>query len=58
VTQTKRPPEYPGRFIPALRVLLETVIPKHVAMDGFEVEHDFPNLGRRTMLLNARQVIY
>jgi two-component sensor histidine kinase len=44
--------------IPALRVLLETVIPKHVAMDGFEVEHDFPNLGRRTMLLNARQVIY
>ena len=27
-------------------------------MDGFEVEHDFPKLGRRTMLLNARQVIY
>src|SRR4029453_880620 len=44
--------------IPALRLLLETIIPKHVAMDGFEVEHDFPNLGRRTMLLNARQVIY
>ena len=44
--------------IPALRVLLETIIPEHAAMDGFEVEHDFPNLGRRTMLLNARQVIY
>jgi PAS domain-containing protein len=44
--------------IPALRVLLETIIPEHVAMDGFEVEHDFPNLGRRTMLLNARQVVY
>jgi len=27
-------------------------------MDGFEVEHDFPNLGRRTMLLNARTVLY
>jgi two-component sensor histidine kinase len=27
-------------------------------MDGFEVEHDFPGIGRRTMLLNARQVVY
>ncbi|NGO50932.1 sensor histidine kinase [Allomesorhizobium camelthorni] len=44
--------------IPALRVLLETIIPEHAAMDGFEVEHDFPNVGRRIMLLNARQVIY
>ena len=44
--------------IPALRVLLETIIPDRVAMDGFEVEHDFPGLGRRTMLLNARKVLY
>jgi two-component sensor histidine kinase len=44
--------------IPALRVLLETIIPEHTAMDGFEVEHDFPGLGQRTMLLNARMVIY
>lgn len=44
--------------IPALRVLLETIIPERAAMDGFEVEHDFPNVGRRTMLLNARQVVY
>lgn len=44
--------------IPALRLLLETIIPQRTAMDGFEVEHDFPNLGRRTMLLNARKVIY
>ncbi len=28
--------------IPALRLLLETIIPQKVAMDGFEVEHDFP----------------
>ncbi|MEO7617944.1 MAG: PAS domain-containing protein, partial [Candidatus Saccharibacteria bacterium] len=41
--------------IPALRVLLETIIPEKTAMDGFEVEHDFPGLGRRTMLLNARK---
>lgn len=44
--------------IPALRVLLETIIPEKAEMDGFEVEHDFPNLGRRTMLLNARKVLY
>jgi len=44
--------------IPALRILLETIIPERTAMDGFEVEHDFPNVGRRTMLLNARKVIY
>ncbi|WP_419254957.1 sensor histidine kinase [Caulobacter sp. ErkDOM-YI] len=44
--------------IPALRVLLETIIPEHTAMDGFEVDHDFPGLGRRTMLLNARNVLY
>jgi two-component sensor histidine kinase len=44
--------------IPALRLLLETIIPEQASMDGFEVEHDFPNLGRRTMLLNARQVVY
>jgi two-component sensor histidine kinase len=44
--------------IPALRVLLETIIPERAAMDGFEVEHDFPTIGRRTMLLNARQVVY
>ena len=44
--------------IPALRLLLETIIPEHTAMDGFEVEHDFPAIGRRTMLLNARKVVY
>jgi chemotaxis protein methyltransferase CheR len=44
--------------IPALRVLLETIIPEKTSMDGFEVEHDFPGIGRKTMLLNARKVIY
>ncbi len=44
--------------IPALRLLLETIIPEKTAMDGFEVEHDFPLVGQRTMLLNARKVIY
>ena len=44
--------------IPALRLLLETIIPERAAMDGFEVDYDFPNVGRRTMLLNARKVVY
>ena len=37
---------------------METIIPEHAAMDGFEVDHDFPGLGRRIMLLNARKVLY
>ena len=44
--------------IPALRTMLETIIPDRVAMDGFEVEHDFPGIGRKVMMLNARKVIY
>lgn len=43
---------------PALRVLLETIIPERTAMDGFEVDHDFPGVGHRVMLLNARKVVY
>jgi chemotaxis protein methyltransferase CheR len=44
--------------IPALRVLLETIIPDRVVMDNFEVAHDFPGLGPRRMPLNARKVMY
>jgi two-component sensor histidine kinase len=40
--------------IPDLRHLLEQVIPKATAIINYEVEHDFPGLGRRTMLLTAR----
>lgn len=42
--------------IPTLRKLLEEVIPRDGQMRDFEIEHDFPRLGRRTMLLNARRV--
>jgi len=42
--------------IPALRTLLESVIPHRKSVDGFEVEHDFPTIGRRTMLVNARKI--
>lgn len=43
--------------IPALRELLMTIIPENTAFDDFRVEHDFPGIGRRVMLLNARRVI-
>lgn len=40
--------------IPELRRLLLDVIPKAVALIDYEVEHEFPQIGRRTMLLTAR----
>lgn len=43
--------------IPALRNLLEEVIPEQHIIEAYEVEHDFPTIRRRKMLLNARQVI-
>jgi signal transduction histidine kinase len=42
--------------IPALRALLEDVIPKRSVFDDFELEHTFPGIGRRVMLLNARKL--
>jgi len=44
--------------IPKLHVLLEKIIPERGTMEDYEVEHEFPHLGRRTMCLNARQVFY
>jgi PAS domain S-box-containing protein len=44
--------------IPALRELLTAVIPQHTTIEGFEVEHDFPTIGRMIMLLNARKIFY
>jgi PAS domain S-box-containing protein len=42
--------------IPKLRELLETILPQKTSFDNYEVEHDFVTIGRRTMLLNARQI--
>lgn len=39
--------------IPALNDLLGNILPKQLTMDDFEVDHEFPVIGRRTMLLNA-----
>ena len=42
--------------IPKLRELLENILPEKTAFDGYEVEHNFATIGRRVMLLNARQI--
>ncbi|MGD9949140.1 MAG: PAS domain S-box protein, partial [Desulfobulbus sp.] len=42
--------------IPKLRDLLETILPQKASFDDYEVEHNFSTIGRRVMLLNARQI--
>src|SRR5688572_22473179 len=42
--------------IPALRNLLEDIVPKSSVFDDFELDHTFPVIGRRVMLLNARKL--
>ena len=43
--------------IPALRELLETILPRDQSFDGYLVEHDFPAIGHHKMLLNARRIV-
>lgn len=62
------PDEVRGRFlyeigdgqwdIPELRHLLDVLVKKQSDVEGYEIERDFPVIGRRTMLLNARKVFY
>ena len=57
------PEETEGRFIydladrqwdiPRLRMLLEEVLPKNHSFKDFVVEHTFPAIGEKSMLLNA-----
>jgi two-component system, chemotaxis family, CheB/CheR fusion protein len=42
--------------IPALRTLLEGVLPESNSFQDYEVEHDFHTLGHRVMLVNARRL--
>jgi PAS domain S-box-containing protein len=42
--------------IPALRTLLEDIVPKSSVFNDFELQHTFPVIGRRVMLLNARKL--
>ncbi len=40
--------------IPELRTVLTEILSKKTVLDGYEVSSKFPNIGERTMLLNAR----
>nr|MBP6343447.1 PAS domain-containing protein [Candidatus Omnitrophota bacterium] len=42
--------------IPKLRQLLEEILPNTTSFDHFEIEHDFPRIGKRTVLLNACRI--
>jgi two-component system CheB/CheR fusion protein len=65
-TFVARPEETEGRLlyelgerqwdIPALRTALEEVLPKDSSFEGFEVEQEFAQIGRRAMALNARRL--
>src|SRR6185369_6328917 len=43
--------------IPRLRVLFEEILPNDTAFNGYEVDHVFPGIGRKIILLNARQIL-
>jgi PAS domain-containing protein len=42
--------------IQKLRELLEQIVPDNGSVDDFEVEHDFPEIGFKKMLLNAHMI--
>jgi two-component system CheB/CheR fusion protein len=43
--------------IPKLRTLLEDVLPKNTELNDFKVIHNFPTIGQKKMLLNARRIL-
>jgi chemotaxis protein methyltransferase CheR len=44
--------------IPELRELLKAISNDQATVEGYEVDREFPAIGRRVMLLNARKVFY
>ena len=42
--------------IPALEALLEGIVPNNAFFSGFEVDREFPSVGRKVMLLNGRRI--
>jgi len=41
---------------PRLQELLQEIVAQNTSFENFEVEHEFPVIGWKTMLLNARQI--
>ena len=44
--------------IPELRSLLEEIIPEKNMFNDYQLEHDFPTIGKRIMLINARRITH
>jgi PAS domain-containing protein len=42
--------------IPQLRTLLEEILAQNKSFESFDVDHEFPGIGRKSMLLNARRL--
>jgi two-component system CheB/CheR fusion protein len=42
--------------IPRLREVLENILVENSSFQDFEVEHDFPSIGKKVMSLNARMI--
>ena len=42
--------------IPKLRTALETIVSGRTTIEAFQVDHVFPSIGRRVMVLNAREL--
>jgi two-component system, chemotaxis family, CheB/CheR fusion protein len=42
--------------IPRLRELLEKILPTNSQLDRFEIDHVFPGVGRKVLVLNARRL--
>ena len=41
---------------PKLKILLEDILPKNTFFEDFKVEYDFPRIGHKVMILNARRI--
>lgn len=44
--------------IPELRELIHKVVPNAMAVVGYQVRHDFPDIGQRTFLVDARRLAH
>ncbi len=47
-----------GWDVPKLRVLLEDMLPHNAAITDYEIEHDFPFIGRKVLRVNALRLAY
>lgn len=42
--------------IPKLKILLEDILPKNTFFEDFKVKHNYPSIGRKIIMLNARRI--